>query len=214
MAPPHAVAPAAEPSTVDPGAEPILAPPGAGVPRIERIVGWVRLAIASRQGAAVASKLMRSEQAAIHRVVEHLPPPEASARVLIPRLRGLEDSSRWWSVWMTIDHLRIVNESIAGVISVLGTERAPAGEVSTAAVKPSPDAGPAVLAAFDASCDAIERAVAALPRPRSMERFPHPWFGPLDTAGWHAMAAMHMGIHLAQLRTIVRGLESRTAGRR
>jgi hypothetical protein len=177
------------------------------------MVGWLRLAIATRQGAAAASKLMRREQAAIHRVVQQIPPAEAGVRVLVPRLRGLEDSSRWWSVWMTIDHLRIVNDSIAGVISVLGAERAPAGQVSTAAVKPSPDAGPGVLAAFDASCDAIERAVAELPRPRSTERFAHPWFGPLDTAGWHAMAAMHMSIHLAQLHAIVRGLASRTAER-
>jgi len=177
------------------------------------MVGWLRLAIAARQGAAAASKLMRREQAAIHRVVQQISPAEAGVRVLVPRLRGLEDSSRWWSVWMTLDHLRIVNDSIAGVISVLGSERAPAGQVSTAAVKPSPDAGPGVLAAFDASCDAIERAVAELPRPRSTERFAHPWFGPLDTAGWHAMAAMHMSIHLAQLHAIVRGLASRTTER-
>jgi hypothetical protein len=181
------------------------------------MVGWLRLAIATRQGAAAASTLMRREQAAIHRVVQQISPAEAGVRVLVPRLRGLEDSSRWWSVWMTIDHLRVVNDSIAGVISVLGAERAPAGQVSTAAVKPSPDAGPGVVAAFDASCDAscdaIERAIAELPRPRSTERFAHPWFGPLDTAGWHAMAAMHMSIHLAQLHAIVRGLASRTAER-
>jgi len=208
-----AVAPPAGSSNVGHQAEPSLAPPGAGVPRIERMVGWVRLAIAARQGAAAASKLMRHEQAAIHRVVQQISPAEAGVRVLVPRLRGLEDSSRWWSVWMTLDHLRIVNDSIAGVISVLGAERAPAGQVSTAAVKPSPDAGPGVLAAFDASCDAIEHAVAELSRPRSTERFAHPWFGPLDTAGWHAMAAMHMSIHLAQLHAIVRGLASRTAER-
>lgn len=194
-------------------AEPSLAPPGAGVPRIERMVGWLRLAIATRQGAAAASKLLRREQAAIHRVVQQIPQAEAGVRVLVPRLRGLEDSSRWWSVWMTLDHLRIVNDSIAGVITLLGSERAPAGQVSTAAVKPSPDAGPEVLAAFDASCDAIERVVAELPRARSTERFAHPWFGPLDTAGWHAMAAMHMSIHLAQLHAIVRGLASRTTER-
>jgi hypothetical protein len=29
--------------------------------------------------------------------------------VLIARPRGLEDSSRYWSVWMTLDHLRIVH---------------------------------------------------------------------------------------------------------
>ena len=193
--------------------EPKLAAPGAGVPRIERVVGWLQLTLATRRGPAAASTRMRSEQAAIQRIVQPLSSAEASARVLVPRLRGLEDSSRWWSAWMTLDHLRIVNVSIAEVITVLGGERSPAGQVSTAAVKPSTDVGPEVLAAFDASCDAIERAVAALPRPRSTARFAHPWFGPLDTAGWHAMSAMHMGIHRAQLEAIVRGLASRTSDR-
>ena len=211
MTPHPPVASTIKPSSFGPQAEPRLAPPGAGVPRIERMVGWLRLAIATRQGAAAASELMRREQAAIRRVVQPLSPAEASARILVPRLRGLEDSSRWWSAWMTLDHLRIVNGSIAGIISALGTERTPAGEASTAAVKPSPDVGPDVLAAFDASCDALERAVAELPRPRSTTRFVHPWFGPLDTAGWHAMAAMHMGIHHAQLHAIVRGLDSSRA---
>jgi len=40
-------------------------------------------------------------------------------RLLIPRLRGMEDSSRNWSVWMTLDHLRIIHGSFIGVIGTL-----------------------------------------------------------------------------------------------
>jgi hypothetical protein len=47
------------------------------------MVGWLRLAIATRQGAAAASKLMRREQAAIHRVVQQIPPAEACVRVRV-----------------------------------------------------------------------------------------------------------------------------------
>ena len=31
------------------------------------------------------------------------------------------------------------------------------------------------------------------------------WFGPLDAAGWHALAAGHMGIHRVQIERIVKG---------
>jgi len=35
---------------------------------------------------------------------------------------------------------------------------------------------------------------------------PHPWFGPLDAAGWHALAAGHMAIHRVQIERILQGL--------
>ena len=38
---------------------------------------------------------------------------------------------------------------------------------------------------------------------RTKLRHAHPWFGPLDAAGWHAMAAMHMGIHRKQIERIL-----------
>lgn len=113
---------------------------------------------------------------------------------------------------MTLDHLRIVNTQIAQVIAALGEGQVPPGQASTAAVNPSPDANAEVQAAFEASCDAVERAAAGLRQPRSTLRFAHPWFGPLDTAGWHAMAGMHMSIHRAQLAAIVRGLAGGKAG--
>lgn len=155
--------------------------------------------------------MFQSERRAIDQLVQGSSPQHLSMQVLIPRLRGLEDSSRNWSVWMTLDHLRIVNTQIAGVMQALLAERVPPGKASTAAVKPSPDATAAVLPTYQASCDAVERAVAPALRTRS--RFAHPWFGPLDAAGWHALAAMHMGIHKAQVRAILLGARSSGATR-
>jgi hypothetical protein len=37
-------------------------------------------------------------------------------------------------------------------------------------------------------------------------RFPHPWFGPLDAAAWHALSATHLGIHRDQIAEITRRL--------
>jgi hypothetical protein len=147
----------------------------------------------------------RAEQAAIMALVERGPPASNAVRVLIPRLRGLEDSSRYWSVWMTVDHLRIVNDQVAAVLGQLLADRTPPGAASTAAVKPSPTADESVMAGFQQSCERVLATVAAAPSLQTRARFPHPWFGPLDAAGWHALVSMHMRIHRRQIEAIRSG---------
>jgi hypothetical protein len=108
---------------------------------------------------------------------------------------------------MTLDHLRITNEAFARVITALTQGHIPPGKASTATVKPSLDVTGTVEADFEKSCDAVLAAVAAAPDLRTKLRFAHPWFGPLDASGWHALAGMHMGIHRAQIARIIAGLE-------
>jgi hypothetical protein len=90
-----------------------LAPPGAGLPKVELLVArWLfqwRRARGSRQSFTEA---FQRERGRIRLSIGDLSPDACAQRVLIPRLRGLEDSSRYWSVWMTLDHLRIVHRSI------------------------------------------------------------------------------------------------------
>lgn len=187
--------------------EPLLAAPGAGLPGPElfiarRLFAWKRR-FGSREG---FSRQFDSERAAIVDLVAAVPEELRGRRVLIPRLRGLEDSSRHWSVWMTLDHLRITNEVFAGVIATLAAGRIPPGKADTAAVKPSPGAGPEVEADYEASCDDLVAVVAGIAELKTALRFPHPWFGPLDAAGWHALSATHLGIHRAQIAEIARRL--------
>lgn len=139
------------------------------------------------------------ERKAIARLYQGRDERTLQERVLIPRLRGLEDSSRFWSVCMTLDHLRIVNEQIARVIAELTQGRVPQRKASTAAAKPSVDSGPSVIAAYEASCENLLAVVAASSELRTPVKFDHPWFGPLNAAGWHTIAAIHMGIHRAQI---------------
>lgn len=219
---------AATAATAAAASQPLLAPPGAGIPRMERLIGGTIFAFRRWRGTPAGwSALFQSERRAIDQLVQGSSPQHLAMQVLIPRLRGLEDSSRNWSVWMTLDHLRIVNTQIAGVMQALLADRVPPGKASTAAVKPGPEATAAVLPAYHVSCDAVERAAgraaggaargaaggAAAPSLRTRLRFAHPWFGPLDAAGWHAMAAMHMGIHKAQVRAILLGARSSGATR-
>ena len=79
------------------------------------------------------------------------------------------------------------------------------GEASTATVKPGPAVTASVMAEYEAACDALLVAVAAAPDLKTAVRFAHPWFGPMDAWGWHALAGVHMGIHRVQLERILQG---------
>jgi uncharacterized damage-inducible protein DinB len=187
--------------------EPKLAPPGAGLPAMEHLVA--RILFALRRWTATRESVnarFQHERKAIRALVGGCSADSAGRRVLIDRPRGLEDSSRHWSVWMTLDHLRIVNRAITRIIQDLTQGRIPEGEASTATVKPSPEATATVAAEYETACDALLAAVAAAPDLNTTLRFAHPWFGPLNAADWHTLAAGHMGIHREQLARIIKAL--------
>lgn len=183
--------------------EPKLAPPGAGLPKPELTIANAlfrfRLLTGGRESFEAR---FRRERESIANLVGKCDAEMASKRVLIERVRGLEDSSRYWSVWMTLDHLRIVNGQIAKVIGALAQGVVPPGKASTAKVKPSAAVSGEVVASYEAACDELLKTVAAVADLKTKVRFRHPWFGPLDAFGWHALAGHHMGIHRAQIERI------------
>lgn len=191
--------------------EPLLDAPGAGLPRAELLLARLLFAWRRRQGGqAHHEAVFRREHDAILALAQSCTPEQAATRVLIPRLRGMEDSSRFWSVWMTLDHLRITNAAFAGAIRSLLQGVVPSRKASTAAVKPSPTVDENVVGAFEQSCSVFLKAS----RPEgttlaTAARYPHPWFGPLDAAGWHAVAGFHMGLHRRQIESILAGLPRR-----
>lgn len=185
--------------------DPQLDSPGAGLPAPElfiarRLFAWKRR-FGSREG---FTRQYAATRIAICDLVASIPEADRGRQVLIPRLRGLEDSSRYWSVWMTLDHLRITNEAFAGVIAMLSAGQLPPGKADTATVKPSPAAGAESEAAFETSCEKLVSVVDGIADLKTALRFPHPWFGPLDAADWHALSATHLGIHRAQIAEIAR----------
>ena len=187
--------------------EPLLAPPGAGLPFPENLIARLMLGTKRLTGnsAAFTAHFIR-EREAIRRLIGIVDEATLSQRVLIDRPKGLEDSSRYWSVLMTLDHLRIVHHAFIGVIGTLAQEQVPEGEASTAAVKPDPAVGMDVIGEYEASCDALLAILSTVKNFKTKARFPHPWFGPMDAHGWHALAGGHMRIHRVQIERILSGL--------
>ena len=187
--------------------DPKLAPPGAGLPKLELWIGRIQFRLMRwKMSRADIDALFETERSKVLELARSVPVEAAARPVLIERVRGLEDSSRYWSVIMTMDHMRIVNTSILGVVRALGRGESLEGAVGIADLKPSIDAGLESIENFDRTCDLLVRAFAKIENLKTAKRYSHPWFGPLDAAGWHAMSAMHNGIHRRQIERILDGL--------
>lgn len=186
---------------------PTLAKPGAGLPKPELVIARLRFkAFRKRSSRADLSALVESEQAAILKLVRSVDADTAARQVLIRRLRGMEDSSRFWSLLMVIHHLQIVNDAVAHSIALLGRGEVPSGAVSTADVKPDPDIDAKVLEKFKQSCASLQEKTSAITDLNTSAKHAHPWFGPLDASGWFAMAAFHMRLHRKQMERILAAL--------
>lgn len=127
-------------------------------------------------------------------------------RVLVPRLRGIEDSSRYWSAAMTMEHLMIVGMGMRDIIIRLSKNQVPPGRVDTARVKPQGRIPAQTVLenykSFSSSLMAqIDDAVPAESRDPTV-RMLHPWFGPFSLRQWHWMLAEHNAIHLRQMQEI------------
>ena len=182
----------------------MLAAPWAGLPRPELWMVTLFFAVRRWTGSRQSfTDQFHRERGLIRNLIDACDDECLSRRVLIERPIGMEDSSRFWSVLMTLDHLRIVNGEFTRVVESLGKEVLPEGKASTAAVKPDPAVTTAIIAEYEDSCDAWLAATAAMPNLKTLIKFSHPWFGPMDGSGWHALAGMHMGIHRTQIERIL-----------
>ncbi len=185
--------------------EPTLQAPGAGLPWLENRIARILLRWKSRFGTpATFMAQFESERQRIHALIENCGDERLTRRVLIARLPGLEDSSRYWSVAMTLEHLRIVHHAFIGILTVLASEKIPSGEASTAAVKPRVDVGSGAIATYEESCDALLTCAAGIRDFKTKARYTHPWFGPMDAHCWLALSAGHMAIHRRQIERILR----------
>jgi hypothetical protein len=175
----------------------------------ELLIARVLFAIRCRSGNTQSfTARFLEEREKIRRLLAGCDEASLARRVRIKRPPGLEDSSRDWSVLMTLDHLRIVHEEFVRVIDALARETIPAGKASTAAVKPDPEVTLDVIPRYETSCDALLACLATVPNFKTRAKFAHPWFGPMDAYAWHALAGGHMSIHRVQIERILKGLKN------
>ncbi|MBS1960961.1 MAG: DinB family protein [Bdellovibrionales bacterium] len=190
--------------------EPKLAPPGAGIPWIAKLVlrWYVNPRVAGREPLEqIRARFERKHQRASE---EFLAVPEGlrEKKVLVPPQRGLEDSSRYWSAAMVLEHLEIVGSQIVRGIEKLANDVDPGIKADTAKVKPRGERTAAeIFASFEkwraGVLPYLDAHVKSYDSPRTLA---HPWFGDLTAKKWFWLLGTHADIHLTQLRAIRKGL--------
>lgn len=191
--------------------QPKLESSGAGLPAFE--LAWLRILF--RYACRVISlnaglKWFKFEARRLVVLTGKVSTTQATVPVLIDRVVGLEDSSRYWSVFLVLDHLRIVDEGISQIMTTLTDDRLFGQEVRIQALKPSPQSDSDTVSRFLKAVDDYEVTVTRLGILGRRVRHPHPWFGPMTAHEWHFLAAIHHRVHRRQLERIVRKLIKET----
>lgn len=181
--------------------------PGAGVGWLERnLLGAGIRAAARFYGKDRLTQMFRDEAERAIAIARSLSEAQGRERVRIDRFIGIEDSSREWSVYMTLEHLVIVNTAIAAILPQLYSGRVVGTEVKIEEVKPVPEAGPEQLDDLAALVERYTDIVDKLGNLRAGAKLQHPWFGALSAAQWHALATIHNSTHRRQVERIKQAL--------
>ena len=184
--------------------------PGAGVPPLHAFIlrYFVGPFVSKRSSWEEDNKRFTSVNAKILKIAEGLTEDEMTTRVLVPPQYGLEDSSRYWSPAMVLEHMVIVGPGIKNITVSLSQGIVPDFKVEIARVKPKGQGTPqdAIRNFREFASGTLADIERDVKDRNSKAALVHPWFGPFTARQWHWLLAGHSVIHLTQLRAIVERL--------
>lgn len=191
--------------------EPKLARPGAGMPIPQRWVARFVIPYRAKQSNwdENIARFQRHSKA-IEELAKSLTTEQLNTRFLVNPIVGLEDSSRYWSPAMVLDHLMIVGTGLHQIVQYLSRSQLPPIEVRIENVKPPAkehDLG--IVQKFHLFWDQFVPTL-KLGSDLYRTKVKHPWFGPLNAHQWIFVLSLHHGVHLQQFRQIVESFKIRT----
>jgi hypothetical protein len=196
--------------------EPTLAKPGAGIPWVERafVRFWLMPREVRRRSFEDVQKTFVENGKRALSLARELSVEDLNRLVLVERVPGMEDSSRYWSVAMTLDHLMIVGEKMSEAICLCAEGKPIPFEADVAKVKPPvpQQVSAEVLGRFELFLARVDEKLRNRWKNRdSQTRFPHPWFGAMTPKQWHWVMAGHQRLHRVQVQKIIQGLRGETS---
>jgi hypothetical protein len=185
-----------------------LQAPGAGLPLIEHLFSryyWLPKYF-RKTSWETAHSFFQKQGAKLLRISERVSTALRQQRVLVPRMTGIEDSSRYWSVAMVLEHLMIVGDLMSEIIFELSHGRVPDLNLGIADVKPKGALpGDKALADYEAFLERFRTKVMNETNDRSSKaKLKHPWFGRLTAHEWLCIAALHQRVHRKQAEAILK----------
>ncbi len=183
--------------------------PGAGLPFLENAVlnVYFKTSTAIKSDKMALGQFQRESDRLLRIADEDDESYDVFQQMQIPRLMGIEDSSRNWSVLMILDHLCQTNKDMLQIIKALTDGIVPRGEIDISLYKPSLEVGFDVIERYrDLRAEylnTIEHLIKSDRKTRTTFRYTHPWFGSLDAHQWHCLAGMHQALHRRHAQKLV-----------
>lgn len=186
-----------------------LAAPGAGLPRLQafvlRHVLFPAFCRTTSWDKALWMFLHEGERVAA--AAQSLAPEALQTRVLIRAPMGIEDSSRYWSAAMVLEHLIEVGSRIATGVVELTHGQAASVKADIADVKPKGQNDEGIVSAYRVFLEDYQNKLVNQTGNRNAQNTaPHPWFGDLNPQRWVCLGAIHQQIHRRQMDRIIAGL--------
>lgn len=189
---------------------PKLQPPGAGLPPLELFAAKYFLFPSFCRSHDFDKALINFEvkSTKLIQAIEAIPVSLRDKPVLVKALPGIEDSSRYWSSSMVLEHLIIVGNLMAEVIEHLAHDKPVPFVADVAAVKPQGNLKGelCVLQYRDFTYKFLLKVRPLKQFEHSKNTYRHPWFGPITLHKWLCLAGLHEQIHLKQIDEIAKSL--------
>lgn len=190
--------------------KPKLQEPGAGLPWLEgKLLRFFMPKVAKKSTWEECQEKFLYQTKKIEEIIRSLTPERLNTPILIPRLKGLEDSSRFWSIAMTVDHLRITAPGMTHVILGLCQGTKPDREIRVKDVKPpektstpQPLADQFVMEMLSLNEKLLNPSI----NRESSTTGKHPWFGEITAKQWNWVIGAHQSLHRQQMMEILRRL--------
>lgn len=185
---------------------PALEAAGAGLPPVEARFFRHGLPVLSRALTRdCARKIFLQEGQRILYLAQDLADWELEEPVLVKRPFGVEDSSRYWSMEMLLEHLIVSGMAMHKIMRQLSAGARPPQGPRVADGKPQGGRGPHIrdefrrfLQKFADSCDEL----IFPPRPTVA----HPWTSEMNACQWFKFSALHHWMHRVHAERIAAGI--------
>lgn len=129
-------------------------------------------------------------------------------RVLVPKLFGLEDNSRYYSVAMVIEHLLMVGGALQVRIPILSRGKKLNKYVKIEDVKPYSEISKDIVDDFETFLmtyrEKLDKNVEDIYIDNTSM---HPWFGEFNPKQWSILAMVHQIVHRRQIEAILKRLD-------
>lgn len=186
-----------------------LEAPGAGLPRLQAFVlrHVFFPAFCRTTSWDKALQLFLHEGERVVAAAQSLAPEALQTRVLIRAPMGIEDSSRYWSAAMVLEHLIEVGSRVATGVIELTHGQAASVKADIVDVKPKGQNDEGIVSAYRVFLENYQdKLVHHTGNRNAQNTAPHPWFGDLTPQRWVCLGAIHQQIHRRQMDRIIAGL--------